>query len=64
MNDKTSSETFDLICKIARNAEKNCKEPIPDIIRAALEEIGSLAQYKGIHGNLIASDRLKLFDLE
>ena len=64
MNDNTTVEAFDLIAQIALNAVDKCSEPIPEIIRAALEEIGSLARYKGVHGNPIASDRLKLFGLE
>ncbi len=63
MNHTTTDEAFDLIVQIARNVQRICEEPIPDIVLAALEEIGSLAQYKGCHGNPIASDRRKLFDL-
>lgn len=60
----TTNQAFDLINKIALNAEHKCKEPIPQIIRDALEEISSLAHYKGVHGNPISDERRNLFELD
>ena len=63
MTQESTHEAFVLINTIALNVIQKCDEPIPEIIQAALDEIASLAQYQGIHGNPISEERRKLFGL-
>ena len=63
MNKELEMEALELIYKIAISAKDRCDEPIPKIITIALEEIISLARYKGVHGNLISTESKILFDL-
>jgi hypothetical protein len=44
MNEAQINETFDLIHDIALKAQTKCDEPIPNIIKAALDEIVSLVR--------------------
>ena len=63
MNAKNATQSLDLIHEIALKAKNKCNEKIPEIIEFALEDIATLARYKGESGNPIASDRRKLYGL-
>jgi len=63
MNEKNLNEALDLIHEIALKSKNKCDEPIPEIIRLALEDIAALARYKGKSANSIAPDRRKLYGL-
>ena len=64
MTDEKHDEALDLIHDIAVAALGKCDEPIPEILREALDEIVALSRYKGAHGNVISDKRRGLFDLK
>lgn len=64
MSNDSKDEALDLIHSIAVSALGQCKEPIPNLLKEALDEILALSRYKGEHGNLISEERKRMFDIK